>query len=318
MTNLRLRQFHMPDDLARLAELKNIYWQYYQLDQTTTSEKQAFLVSLDNHSPQDDNRVIVHPENSEQLIAHVWVWLQTSQRVVFDITVHPNWQRQGLGTRLLEWAIERANQLGANVIDHQISIDSAPERKFLRKNRFNPVGTFFNMRLANPHIDAPSLTHGYHVKTYAEINDLSLYTQLLNACYSDLWGHQTSATESDQAKWLDYYDLTGIMILITPEDEAIGIVRAQSSEQVSSQDGTRNNNTVDAPGLVPAYRQPALYESLVRHGVAWLNTQMPTPQPITMLSWGDLNSTIDCYWRVGFEVVEHAIGYRYYLKLSTR
>ncbi len=313
MSHFEMRPFTMPQDLTRLAQLKNDYWQYYQLDQSTTPEKQEFLLTLENHSAPDDNRVITHPDHADQLIAHVWVWLQTPERVVFDITVHPDWQRQGLGSQLLAWAIDRAKELGTNIIDQQISLTSLAEHQFLRKYQFRPLGTFLSMQLEAPQVQEPQFPAGYSLKTYAELNDLSLYTHILNACYSDLWGHHTGATEEAQAKWLPYYDPTGIFILFNAQDEPIGIVRAQSTEQTNSQDGGRSNS-IDAPGLLPAYREPDYYQALVYQALTWLSQQVDSLNVVTMHSWGDLDKTIDAYWQIGFQPVKHAIGYRYYLK----
>jgi hypothetical protein len=166
----------------------------------------------------------------------------------------------------------------------------------------------------NPQLIPPNFPIGYYCRAYAEINDLSLYTRLLNKCYSDLWGHHSSATVEAQAKWLEYYDPTGIFILFDPNGEALGIVRAQSAAQVNSQDGMTHSNSIDAPGLLPGHREPALYEALVHQALQWLANQTSELQTVTMLSWGDLDSTIDCYWRMGFIPVDHALGYRYYLK----
>ena len=103
-----IRQFVVPDDFPRLVRLKNAYLAPY--GRTTTEDRQRFLLNLRDHDPVQDNRVIVDPHDVNQLIGHIWVWQQTQGRIVYELTIHPDWQRRGLGGLLLQWAIQRAKR----------------------------------------------------------------------------------------------------------------------------------------------------------------------------------------------------------------
>jgi GNAT superfamily N-acetyltransferase len=108
------RQFAVPDDFPRLVELKNAY--LADFGRTTTEERQRFLLSLRDHDAAHDNRVVVHPEDPNWLIGHIWVWQQTQGRIVYDLVIHPDWQQQGLGSQLLQWAKQRAKALNATIL----------------------------------------------------------------------------------------------------------------------------------------------------------------------------------------------------------
>ncbi len=65
---------------------------------------------------------------------------------------------------------------------------------------------------------------------------------------------------------------------------------------------------VDAPGIVPAYRNTDLYVPLILAMLQWLVSQ--NPARIELESWGDTPATIDLYRTLGFTSAQEAISYR--------
>ena len=305
------RQFAVPDDFPRLVELKNAY--LADFGRTTTEERQRFLLSLRDHDAAADNRVVVHPDNPNQLIGHIWVWQQTVGRIVYDLVIHPQWQRQGLGSHLLEWAMQRARTLNATHIDAQVDVTNLAEIRFTQKHGFRPLGTYLRMNLL-PDVPLPDvvLPDDFELRTYQQVQDITTYAMLMNRGYGDLWGHSQNVSEADHAQGLANFDPDGIFLLYTSSGEPVGIGRAQTQTQTNVQDGS-HTNSVDVPGIVPSYRHPALYHALLLHSLHWVRDRMPTPGNILLDSWGDFDSTVDTFWQIGFTVEKHAIGYRLYL-----
>ena len=130
--------------------------------------------------------------------------------------------------------------------------------------------------------------------------------------YGDLWGHNSTTTEEAQAQSLQHFDTDGILLLYAPNGDVVGVGQAQLESQTNVQDGG-NAYVVNVPGIVPEHRFPDLYRGLILQGLHWVRANMPDPKPIVMDSWGDLDSTVNVFWELGFSVKQHAIGYRYYL-----
>ena len=305
------RQFAVPDDFPRLVELKNAY--LTDFERTTTEERQRFLLSLRDHDAVGDNRVIVHPDDPNQLIGYMWVWQQTRGRIVYELVIHPDWQGQGLGSQLLQWAIRRAKTLNADYIDAQVDVTNQAEIRFTQKHGFRPLGTYLRMDLLQ---DTPLpdlvLPDGYELRPYQQVQDIATYAMLMNQGYGDLWGHAKNVPVKEHRKGISNYDPEGIFLLYTTSGEAVGMGSAQLETQTSVQDGS-HTNTVNVPGVVPSHRQPDLYRALLLHSLHWVRDGMPAPGNILMDSWGDFDSTVDIFWQIGFTVKKHAVGYRLYL-----
>ncbi len=305
------RQFSVPDDFPRLVNLKNAYLANF--GRSTTEDRQRFLLSLRDHDAVKDNRVIVDPADSDRLIGYIWVWQQTQGRVVYELVIHPDWQRQGLGSQLIQWAVQRAIELKADHMDAQVNVTNPAEIRFVQKHHFRPLGTYLRMQL-QPDVMLSSVEWpaGYDVRTYQQVQDLSTYAMLMNQGYGDLWGHARNVAADEHRKGLAHFDPEGIFLLFTKTGEAVGLGRVQLQSQTNVQDGS-HSNTVDVPGIIPAHRLPDLYRVLLLHSLHWMRDHMTEPGTIVMDSWGDFDSTVETFWQLGFEVEQHAIGYRLYL-----
>lgn len=303
---VEFRAFNFPDDLPLLVSLKNDYFQAHQIERVTDENKQRQLLSYPNHQPEKDNYVAIIREPDLQVIGHIWTWQQTTTRSLLDLHVHPQWERREIGSRLVQWAIERAVSQNSKQLDTQIDINCLPELKFFKKHGFQPLGTYLHMH-HRPNFPLPSFSmiDGYTIRTYADVRDLHLYTQAMNLSYGDLWGHMADVPETHVAKSLDFYSPDEIFLLFDAENTIAGMGRIHV-------DTNLKNCLIDVPGIVPKHRHSALYRAMLLYSLHAIYELTENPL-ITMDSWGDFDSTVNTFWELGFTVKQHSLGYSYYL-----
>ncbi len=303
----KLRAFSFPDDIPALVDLKNTYFRAHKIDRTTDPEKQRQLLSYPGHQPNLDNHVAVLASQSDTLVGHVWVWQQTPARSYVDLHIHPQWERQGIGTTLFEWAVTRIREYRSAYIDLQVAVDCLPEIKFFRKRGCRPLGTYLHMELpAQSNLPPVVWADGFKIRPYTDVQDLNLYTQAMNRCYSDLWGHMADVSVKFMEQSFDYYPPDHVFMLFDAEDELAGVGRLMM-------DPDKNSYAVDAPGIVPMHRSPSLYRDLLLYCLHTIRQQTENPVTIQLDSWGDFDSTVAMFWELGFIDIQHQLGFRYYL-----
>jgi len=304
MSEIIYRHFKYPDDLEALVHLKNTYFRHYQIDRVTDVEKQKRLLSYPGHEPERDNYVAVVPGNYD-LLAHIWLWEQSAGRFLYDLHVHPDWERKTIGTNLLHKSFEHVRAHGGKHLDTQVSDKNTAHLQFCQKMGFRQAGSYFHMVL-DSETKLPDLTEfrEFTIRSYSAIDDIYVYTRVMNEAYGDLWGHMSNVSTDLVAKSLDYFDPDCIYFLFDGEDNPSGFARIHYSED----DGIC---MIDAPGVLPDYRSPDLYRYLVIYSVHQLKSRMKTAQDITMDSWGDFDSTLTMFRDIGFISRQHKIGFRY-------
>jgi GNAT superfamily N-acetyltransferase len=63
--------------------------------------------------PRTKRWVAEAPGDPETLIGQAFLFAQIKERSALDITVHPDWQGRGVGSRLLAFLMQEAQKLGA-------------------------------------------------------------------------------------------------------------------------------------------------------------------------------------------------------------
>ncbi len=309
----------LPDvDLPRLARLYAInrglsptHPEWESTLQNIENTQQLYM-SVDYHDPAQDRFVIASPENPDEMIGYATAWAKGLYAVRSEIyiAVHPDYRRQGLAKRLLQRALERAREQGVQYACMQADAENDEAcHAFIQASGFRLEGaSYHSLQLgADVAIQTSALPDGFSIRTYAEVNDIEVYATLMNQAYGDLWGHHLSNAE-DQERWLTYFDPNAIFILFSPDNDPIGIYRVQTQSQNNVQGG-HNRDSVDAPGIIPKFRNQRLYRSLLLLGVQWLRDH-GAKGDIMMDSWGDAAETVAMFHEVGFETTYESIAYR--------
>ena len=169
---------------------------------------------------------------------------------------------------------------------------------FLQKHGFAPQGAYTELFLTEDvRLPPVILPYGYTLRTYAEVQDISILTQAMNLSYIPLWGHQ-EVTEAEMASWLPKFNQQGLLLAFSEKGRVIGISRVEPSPERSSKNGVPTGY-IDAPGVVPQHRRLDLYRALVLTGIRWLRAQGHAL--VEMESWGDKLEVLKMYRELGFK-----------------
>jgi hypothetical protein len=113
---------------------------------------------------------------------------------------------------------------------------------------------------------------------------LSVVPALQVACFSGVWGHHRPTPEPD------------------PEGTFVGLFEGRAWVGICEVD--LEQNQIDGPGLLPAFRTADRYARLVRGASSLLASG-----PVTLETWGDTEATLSAYRELGFELVEYLPGW---------
>lgn len=307
--SLSPRPFQPDADFLPLLRLRG---EVEAIDQTGTAITEAVLrqqMELPGHDPALDRWVVADPDHAGQLVGSAMVWVAPTEGLKaarFDVTVHPTWRGRGLGSALLDCVLERAAGLGAATAEVYALEKLKPSGAFLARRGFQVAGAFTELRApASQKLPSPVWPYGYSLRTFAEIQDVSILTEAMNRCYEGLWGHH-EVSQEQMAEWLPDFTPEGLFLVFSEKGRVVGISRVEVSAERSARNGALTGY-IDAPGIVSPHRRHDLYRALLITGVRWLQSQ--EQEIIEMESWGDRPDVLELYQQMGFAVVRRAVAH---------
>ena len=303
-------------DLFRLLRLYNEVEAHERDPYPSTEADLRAQLNWSGHDPARDRWVVESPDDPDRLIGYGRVFAQSSQRTVIWVLVHPDWRRQKIGTLLLNRALERAYEQGADHVTSSANVADSIARGFLSYHSFAIAGNAWSL-LAPEDLQTgePQWPAGYTTRPYAEVQHLPTLVEVQNRSYGDMWGHRENTPGAVNEQYLseamirhpEYFTPEAMFIAFAPDGTVAGFCRAEFERR-----GAERLKVVDGPGVVPEHRSQRLQRPLVLTAMHWLNTQQPGP--IALYAWGDSEQTIEIYREIGFVVQEHHVEYKRDLK----
>ena len=323
-TQWQIRLFNPEADFDQLLTL---YRELEMLEPTgndTTAEGLRASFKWHGHDPAQDRWVVTASHAPDKFIGYAWLFAQSQERVVTGASVHPVWQRQGIGSALLALMLVRAHDYGATHVTGGHWEPAMPAHHFLSHHGFAPVGhNRFFVAPADVPLPAPVWPAGYTVRTFAEVQDLALLAEVCNRCYHDMWGHAENVPGAVDAARLaegmrdspEYYNPDAIFIVFASDGDVAGVCfgRVYGYENNDPTSG-RPKLVVDSPGVVPAHRHLGLQRPLTLTTMHWLHNTVGAG-PIQLHTYGDQEAAVAIYHALGFvlEPNSHLIEYRFNL-----
>jgi len=307
-----IQPFSPDRDISRILSLRTAV-EVVDQDGIEISEQVLRLqLNLPGHDPLHDRWVIENPADPPTLLASALIRRSPGADTAdANILVHPDFRQRGIGTALLKRIIDRAHQLEVGAIQIYANARHTDASAFLHAHGFVPLGAYTELRLSQGVRLPPVIwPYGYTLRTYAEVQDLSILTQAMNLAYIPLWGHQ-EVSEQELSSWLPDFNPQGIFLVFSEKGRVIGISRTEPSPERSQVNGEATGY-IDAPGIVPQHRRLDLYRALVLTGIRWLRDQGQVL--VEMESWGDKLEVLKMYRELGFTDKRQLVCYE--LKLS--
>ena len=305
MSDFAIRHYVPEKDLHSLS---HVLTEIESIDQDgeDTSEK-YLLASLEwpNYRPDQDVWVA---ELGGQIVGYAVALEQPSQRCTIYVVVHPSHRRKGLGTRLLELTLNRAQGLGSKHILVYANEHNEGANLFLKHHQFQRVGSSGALQASDIQAQPFEFPAGLTLKKYSEVNEPRILLNALNECYRGMWGHQHNDQRTEEElrapRFLKYYDADDIFLLFDEKNSVIGICSLKSEGKT---DANGISDLLDGPGLIPPYRDLGYQRQLVLAGLQHLRRK--GMRPITLEFWGDDESALSIYRELGFEMAQHYLAY---------
>jgi N-acetylglutamate synthase-like GNAT family acetyltransferase len=293
------RAFNPATDFPALVELLNDAAKTDAGSSTTEAEQRGQTESLEQYGF-FKQWVILASDDATKLIAYASSYQQNlmTPYTGFVITVHPDYRQDDLDTQLLDVIKRDAKQRQLSYIS-AFTVDNHDFQTFLLQQGFRQEGAFRLLTLDVTQLfPVPKIPSGFTLRTYEQVKDINLLTEITNTGLADLPGHGVATVESIE-KLLETNPNDVTYLLFAANNKVIGSVGVTLRD---------TQGTVDSPAIVPEHRTPELYKYLVLLGLRDL-TKRGCNQ-VQMYSWGDYDSTIAAYTELGFKTTIHELGYR--------
>jgi mycothiol synthase len=306
-SGLIYRRFNLEQDVTPVMTLLNEVKRADQDEDLLSGETLRELFIWSGQGPAENARVVVDSESTAIVGFGLLQKTPSDENADLLLAVHPSRRGQGIGSQLLTLLLERAMELHTRAVRGYIATTHQAATHFALKHAFEPVSAYTRLAIEASHsFPAPSLPPGFLTRSYDQVQRLDLFVQATNRGYEGQWGHLHTSAE-EMALWFPRLKQEGIVLLFGPDGEIAGVGRAALSEELTAQRGVPTGH-IDAPGVVPAYRQSGLYVPLLLTLIRWLLTEKPVR--IEVESWGDDPQTLALYRDLGFRLAREEISYR--------
>ena len=311
-------------DYARLAErmatIANACNQLEGVDELPTADelRNWLLASGDHFDAAKDVQLALV---DDRLVGYTWVdWVDTTdglREYRLGGYVHPDWQRRGIGTLLLEWGEQHArDHAAAHATDRPLAVGSwASEKRqrkaaLLAKHSYEPVRWFFEMlRPDLESIDVPPLPKGLEVRqvTNADAELRQLFAADVEA-FQDHWGGFAS-DEAAYQEWINdpHFDPSLYVVAFDGDEIAGGVENAVYREENAA--FNRSRGWLDSVFTRRPWRRRGLGAALVARSLVRLREAGMTE---AMLGVDSDNPTgaLGLYERAGFKVHARSSAFR--------
>ena len=212
--------------------------------------------------------IVLVRKSDGNLIASGMILSQTNSSSTsrLKIHVHPEYRRQGIGTRVLQYLTEIGLARGSTGFAFRFPSYRPYVIPFARNHCFNHDYTWIKMRIEHKKpVATPSLPWGLTVRGLNIKRELSVWAQLQNTIFKDKLDYQAVDVETLRHRTKHSSFDRNLLILCTVNGKSVGYCMAFS---VQSETGEKTLK-IHGMGVLPEYRrnrygQALLFEILNR------------------------------------------------------
>jgi len=213
-------------------------------------------------------------------------------RVILDIAVHPTLRGQGMGSRLLEIAMDNGRKLGAKVIHIPIEQGLQAGEHFVRKRGFQVVRRQWQMSLTEYGVGALQIPSGFELRYFLPGDEESLCA-LQNLAFTSSWGFRPNMVE--EIRYLvntSWCSPEGILFI---NEGQIKVGYCWTMDHPTD----REKGWIRMIGINPTYRGRGLGRAVLIAGIEYLRKR--GKQEIELLVYSRNQSAKRLYQSTGFK-----------------
>jgi GNAT superfamily N-acetyltransferase len=187
--------------------------------------------------------------------------------------VHPDYQNQGIGNYLMEWAEARARQsLGKAPPEARVSVltttihENQAAHELFQTRGYKPTRCFYRMMIEmEPDVPPPDPVwpEGIAVRPYRlGIEDRAVY-QTIQEAFKDHWGVVEGETFEEWFHWIEEdekFDPSVCHLAVTGNDQIVGALLARPEWE-----GDASVAWIDELGVLRPWRRKGIALALLRH-----------------------------------------------------
>ena len=257
-----------------------------------------------NYSPEQDLFIV---EMAGSLVGYIDVLPELIiGRVILTCWVHPEHRRQGTATKLLDYALHRAKELGAEVAHVEIPQDNAVAKGVLSRLGFRFVRRFLQLRLDIAQVCRQDMEQAALDCRHLQPGEEDKLTQIQNRSFTDIWGYNPNTVETI-SYWTKLSNCSPEDVVLTCDgDKVIGYCWTGITAEGEAASGERKGR-IFMLGADPDYRGKGVGKRVLLAGLAHLKNKGLPVAELTV----DSENKVACalYHSVGFEVRTSSLWY---------
>lgn len=234
-------------------------------------------------------------------------------RVILDCWVHPEHRRRGLAAKLLNYAINRAKELGAKVAHVNITEENVVAEKVMPLLGFSLVRRFLELKLDIADVRWPDINQAAPECCYLRCGEEDKLTQIQNCAFIGTWGYNPNTVE----EIIYHTNLSTCspedIVLIYEGDKIIGY--CWTGITCEGEATSRKKGRIFMLGVDPDYRGRGTAKKVLLAGLAHLKSK--SLQVVELTVDNENKAACALYKSIGFKVQTSSYWYEKVIDYDT-
>jgi len=302
---------YQPADFEQYLQLNIVAEKLEPAGRCASAQTLGKHLGRPNHSPEQDLFLV---ETAGNLVGYLDMLPELAiGRVILNCWVHPEQRRQGIATKFLDYARQRAKELGAKTIQVEIAQDNNIAAGVLTRLGFSLVRRFLHLKLNMAQVRRQDLTQSTPGCRHLQRGEEDKLTRIQNRSFAGVWGYNpnTVASITYHTSLSNRQDI----VLTCDGDKVTGYCWTE----IASSEGTasgENSGRIFMLGVDPDYRGKGVGKRALLAGLAHLKDKGLAFAELTVDSENQVACTL--YQSVGFEVRTSSLWYSQTINQGTK
>lgn len=295
---------YRPGDFNDYVQLNMETEQFDRSGRYISSQALAECLGRPNYSPEKDLFVA---ETDGNIIGYISLTPELGiGRVLLNCLVHPRYRRKGVARKLFSRAMQRAKEIGAEVVQISIPEIEIAAQSLVSSLGFKIIRHFLELKLNIYNIRLPDVNHGVFVIRGLRSGEGYKLTEIQNLSFIDTWGYNPNTTEEIIYR-LNMSDCSPEDVIMAYRgDKPIGYCWTTINSEENADRG-ENRGKIYMLGVDPDYQSKGIGKQILFAGLAHLKSKGIEVVELTVDSENQAARFL--YESIGFELWSITVWY---------